>query len=289
MNDKVSLFKPMTATRYTPAADTTSLSDQVFLARNKPYGALITYCLSESAGPGSDVRIEILAEGGDIIRTFKGPGRRGLNRAVWNLRQDPVAGFSEVQDEMWFNPRVDGPRVLPGIYRVRLTVPGTTVEESFEVRQDPRIRISPEDWSAYGLAVRRLARMQYSVNEALEKIRRVDGQIAGLEGRIPDRSIHARAADLRRELEAIRAELKPDPRFPEHLNLDNKILTLRQQVEDCTGNPTKAQSEWMETFDRQLAELLGRLEKAIGADLGSLNERLREAGIPHIAVGDKLP
>ncbi|MHB8095027.1 MAG: WD40/YVTN/BNR-like repeat-containing protein [Candidatus Aminicenantales bacterium] len=289
LNDKVRLFKPMTATRYTPAGDTTSLSDQVFLARNKPYGALISYYLSESSGPGSDVRIEILGEGGDTLRTFRGPGRRGLNRAVWNLRQDPVAGFSEVQDEMWFNPRVDGPRVLPGTYKVRLTVPGTTVEESFEVRPDPRIRISPEDWAAYGLAVKRLARMQYSVNEALEKIRRVDGQIAGLEGRIADRAIRTRAADLRRELGAIREELKPDPRFPEHLNLDNKILTLRQQVEDCTGKPTRAQSEWMETFDRQLGELLSRLEKAIGTDLGSLNERLREAGIPHVSIGDKLP
>jgi len=288
LNDKIRLFKPQRATRYTPAGDTTSLSDQVFLARNKPYGALLSYYLSESSGPESDARIEILGEGGEVIRTFKGPARKGINRAVWNLRQDPVAGFSEIQDEMWFNPRVDGPRVLPGTYRVRLAVSGTTVEEPFEVRPDPRIRISPEDWAAYGLAVKRLARMQYAVNEALEKIRRTAGQISSLEGRLADPAIKARAADLRRELEAIREELKPDPRFPEHLNLDNKILTLRQQVEDCTAKPTRAQSEWMETFDRQLGDLLGRLEKALGADLGSLNERLRQAGVPHISIGDKI-
>jgi len=264
----IALFKPLRATRYTPMSDVSSLSDQVFFAKNKPYGAIITYYLPglsarrpEQDGP--NVKIEILDASGRVIRRLRETKQTGLNRVVWGLREDPVAGFSEIQDEMWFNPRVDGPRVMPGAYRVRLTASGQTLEQSFEVRLDPRLKVSRGDLAAYSQAIKKLAGMQYRLNMALEKIRKAESRVSDFEKLTTDTEMKKKTGSVRKNLAAIREEIRPDPRFPEHLNLENKILSLRQQVENNTGRPTKSQAEWIDIFDRELIKLLERLESVL--------------------------
>lgn len=280
VNKKAAIFKPMRATRYTPMSDVSSLSDQVFFARNKPYGVIISYYLSAASSQESGIKLEILDSSGRIIRTLKGTGHPGVNRVVWGLREDPVAHFKEVQDEIWFNPRVDGPRVLPGKFKVRLSVLEETLEQTFEVRMDPRIKISRKKIAAYDHAVRELARMQLSVNEAMARIQLVEQQLCELEKRQVEASIKKKAEEIGKALEDVRVELRPNPRFPDTLSLESRISSLRQQVENNTAPPTKAQTEWIATFEEQLNRILDQLHGVLEEDIGGLNLWLVEAGIP---------
>ena len=289
VGDKVALFKPLRATRYTPVSDASSFGGRVFLAKNKPYGALISYYLEDAPGPGEVVKLEVLDSSGRLLRVLDGPRRRGLNRVVWGLRERPVANFEEVLDESWFNPRVDGPRVLPGEYTIRLSASGRAHEQSFEVRLDPRMKVSPEDLAAHYQAVTRLARMQFQVNETLSRIQSAAAQISRLQRLLSEPALRGQSDAVMKELDAVRVEIRPDWRAPEHLNLESKISAMRQEVEGFTGRPTAAQAEWLETFDKQLGEQLGRLAAVVEGSLAKLNSRLREAGIPHIIVRGNSP
>jgi len=220
------------------------------------------------------VKIEILDASGRVIRRLRETKRIGMNRVVWGLREDPVAGFSEIQDEMWFNPRVDGPRVMPGAYRVRLTASGQSLEQSFEVRLDPRLKVGRGDLAAYGQAIKKLAGMQFQVNTALEKIRKAESQVSDFEKTTTDQELKKKAGSVRQDLKAIREEFRPDPLFPERLNLESRVLALRQQVENHTGRPTESQAEWIDNFDRELTKLLEKLESLLQDAAGGLNLRI---------------
>jgi hypothetical protein len=284
INNKVVLFKPMRATRYTPVADVHEggLGDKIFVGTNKPYGALISYYLAEAPGKEEKVELDILDSPGKSIRKLKGTKLAGINRVVWNLREDPPGGFKEIEGGSRWNPSLDGPFVLPGDYTVRLSALSQTIEQSFKVRLDPRLKVSQEELVAQYQGVSRLVRMQHSVNEALEQIYRVDEQISGLEKLLSEIEIKKQAGNIRKELAAFRNEFRSQSRALAPLNLTTKISTLLKQLVNYTGRLTKIQAESIETLDQHLKEVLGKLNNVLQKSIAELNARLGAAGIPHI-------
>ena len=71
----VTLFPPMRATRYTPASDTSVLGNRVWVARNRPYGAIINYYLPDASTAAPTVTIA--DRSGRIVRMLPGTGRAG--------------------------------------------------------------------------------------------------------------------------------------------------------------------------------------------------------------------
>ena len=70
-----------------------------------------------------------------------------------------------------------GPRVSPGKYTVRLTVDGKTQTQSFEVKKDPRLDTTPEDY-AQQLSLSLQVRDKLSdTNDAVIRIRELRKQL----------------------------------------------------------------------------------------------------------------
>src|SRR5262249_37695633 len=86
MGKKAMLFPPMRATRYVPASDTSTLGNRVWVAPNRPYGAVLNYYLAERPSSGV-VTLSILNAKGDTVQTMAGTWNAGLNRLVWGLRE----------------------------------------------------------------------------------------------------------------------------------------------------------------------------------------------------------
>lgn len=114
--------------------------NMIFRGSNPAPGALIDFWLGEDGG---EVSLTILDEEGNEVATIRTPDSRGINRATWNLRySDPGQGANQ-------SPK--GPLVVPGQYTVRLEADGTVSEQPLEVREDPRLDITPEvrrQWTA---------------------------------------------------------------------------------------------------------------------------------------------
>ena len=143
---------------------------------NPPDGAILDYKLPHTA---QQVTLEILDSAGKAIRTYSSadpvaptpekmrtelippywplivgpmPTSAGMHRWVWDLRETtPVATnydypISAVPHRTPFTPQ--GPPVLPGVYRVRLTVDGHSETESLTVKIDPRVHVSTAELTA---------------------------------------------------------------------------------------------------------------------------------------------
>jgi len=273
-NDPVALFKPMQATRYTPAADVSTLGDQVFVAPNEPYGALISYYLSNVLPDNASVSLSINDSSGRVIRKTEGPGSAGVNRVVWDLREEFSIGTSQHQ--------ISGMRVLPGTYTVNLIVGKQTLQETFKVRLDPRINVNSKDLEAYKNAVRNLLQMQYMMKDAQNQIDQIETQMSKILEIPTDNAIRAKIKVLRKELAKIKHTFSSPRHNPQLPNLLQRVEWLIRQVSLYTGRPTKAQQEYIDLFERQTKIALSELDDIIYGPLVNLNLRLEKEGIKKI-------
>ncbi len=287
---KTALFKPMRATRYVPASDTSVLGNRVWVSPNKPYGTIISYYVASKAAGNAE--FTILDKSGSVLQSLSGPANAGINRVVWNLRES----VCEVEGGGGRGGRAasarnagNGPRVLPGEYRVRMALAGETAEETFTVRLDPRVKSTPQDMDAYYTEVKKLYGMECSISGALSKISSVDAQMGAIAPQLTDAQVKAIAADLARQLHTIEADLEPPAADPEHLNLRRRLNWLVNQVQNYSGKPTKAQVEWIAIFEAQLKPLLMELNNVLENRLPSFNDRLRTLRVAPISPNKPPP
>ncbi len=286
-SSKATLFKPTRGTRYNIWSDTSTLGSRAWVAPNKPYGSIISYYLAEAA-PKEKVKITILSGDGKVLRTFEGPGARGMNRAVWNLREDPRLDIKADPEKAWLDPGLDGVRVLAGEYSARLQALGETAEQKFDVRLDPHTTPGAADMAEHYKTMKQVVRMQYTVDETLERIKRIDSHIDELEKSIADEETKKECERVRKEMDAPRDDLQSPRFFPEHFNLRSRVHEIAEEIGNFSGKPTKAQGEYVGVFEGQLEDVLKRLDDVVSGDLAKLNERLAAEHVPNISLESEL-
>jgi photosystem II stability/assembly factor-like uncharacterized protein len=139
------LFPPRPAYRFRgitpPAAPSYDPAD----GENPPYGADIDYVLPKAE---SEVTLDILDAGGQVVRTLRSAGRAGLNRMWWDLRSsptDPVRLRTSPIYAPWMKIGPDGRPaggrmtllLPPGSYTVKLTAGGESQAQPLAVLKDP--------------------------------------------------------------------------------------------------------------------------------------------------------
>jgi photosystem II stability/assembly factor-like uncharacterized protein len=156
------LFRPTGAIVYPPPNDYgTPMPRDEAIAENPPYGALIDYHLKANArGP---VTLEILDPSGETIRRYSSEDKitpvnpdtldipvswrptplplsaaAGMHRWVWDLRPTPPPPPTERPGGGGPSGPRTSPLVLPGVYKVRLTVGGKVFTQPLRVEKDPR-------------------------------------------------------------------------------------------------------------------------------------------------------
>jgi hypothetical protein len=260
---QVALFKPIRATRYTPASDTSVLGDRVWVAPNKPYGARISYYLATAPEQNDPVHLQILDARGRTVKTLDGPKRAGINRLVWDLSEASSCATtsSATGPSSGRRRRVPGGwlRALPGHYTVRLTALGQTLEESFSVRLDPRVKATADDLAVWYREARKIEQMECRIGGAIAEIRAMEEALDAREEAAPSQGQAAEIAAARRALRPIVLGLSGDVRDPRHGNLAGRVNWLTVQVGNYTGRPTAAQMEWIEKFSNQTDALLNQL------------------------------
>ena len=172
----VHLFAPARAVRVRRSENLdTPLPPETPHGDNPPAGAIIDYTLhSRPTGP---VVLDILDAQGTVVRHFQSdrpgddstvaspkrpqsftsdwlprpvilPADTGLNRFVWDLRypRPPVQSYEYSISAIPGAGTVadpEGPLVVPGTYRVRLTVGGVTQTQPLRIVLDPRVHVAP--------------------------------------------------------------------------------------------------------------------------------------------------
>jgi photosystem II stability/assembly factor-like uncharacterized protein len=145
--------------------------DMIFRGENPPAGAIVDYFVGAKA---ADVALSVHDATGAEIRRLEPAKARGVNRVIWDLRYPPLAAAPGGDEEGGGGRRrgLPGPFVVPGTYTVRLQAAGRTMEKKVEVREDPRIVISPEErrrWTETLLQVADIYKVAAANVQALAK------------------------------------------------------------------------------------------------------------------------
>jgi len=165
------LFKPQKAMRIRWNMNTdTPLPPEEPAGENPPDGAMIDYYLNNNSA--STVKLEILNTKGELIRTFTSKdtlytipevniplywirpqqilaATAGAHRFLWDMKYEPLnvpAAYPMKAIIHNTPPDATAPWVMPGTYKIRLTVDGQMQEQPITITMDPRVKTSTVQW-----------------------------------------------------------------------------------------------------------------------------------------------
>jgi photosystem II stability/assembly factor-like uncharacterized protein len=312
------LFKPEDA--YRMPGGGAPLPRGAASGQNPPAGAVIYYYLKEK--PKGDVTIEILDGSGKSVKKFaskapegqgapaptggeegffgggggqnRPPTDAGLNRFVWDFRYSDATRFPGLI--MWAGD-TRGPRAAPGAYQARLTVGDKTLTQSFEVKKDPRLDTTPEDFAKQFELLMKIRDKVNEMHDAILKIRDVRKQVDDVTGRVKDqpggKAIADAAKTLKTNLTAIEEELyqtknqsSQDPlNYP--IRLNNKLAALTGVVASADAAPTAQSFAVYDDLVRQIDAQLAKLEQIMKTELPAFNKLVHDQNIPAVIVKAK--
>ncbi len=286
--------------------------------QNPPAGAVVYYSFRDK--PQGEVTLEFLDSSDKLIRKFSStqaekrtepapgdedeeeaprrpraervPAEAGLNRFVWDLRYPDATSFPGMI--LWAGG-VRGPAVVPGTYKVLLTVDGKSQVQTFEVKKDPRLATTPEDYARQLEVALQIHGKLSQANEAVVQIRDVRKQLDEYAGRVKDAKVADAAKTLAGKLTAVEEALyqtknraSEDPlNFP--IKLNNKLATLLGGVESSDDAPTLQDTQVYEDLASQVNIQVETLKKLTSTDLAAFNRLVREQNIPAVVMSEPKP
>jgi photosystem II stability/assembly factor-like uncharacterized protein len=267
-----------------PASGGWSNGDAAFVGRNPTDDAVITYYQRRRHIFG-DMKIEVLDSSRTVVGTVPVSERRGISRVTWGMRLKPppvpaaatAAGGAAV-----------GPRLLPGVYTVRMTRDTAVYTASLRIIADPRSRHTLADRRAQLALARRLASLLADMTFDVERINGVRAALDGRAAMLPAgdalasrlRAASAVADSLRRKIVAT----KEGGMITGEERLRENLTDLYGSVVGYEGLPSQTQMERSGAIARELGDVTAAFEAWAASELDGLNAALAARQLRPIAL-----
>jgi photosystem II stability/assembly factor-like uncharacterized protein len=292
-----------------------------FTAPNPPSGAMIDYWLPTEIKVSPEmkkrertpVKITVTDNSGQVVRTLYGPSNYGFNRMAWNLRYDAPKKLNflppppaEREEEEFSFDRVEGPAVLPGTYKVAVTVNGKTQTQTVQVEHDPRFNLDASALQAQLKTALELRDSLSALNETLNRISSLHKQITNLQDLLAtneDQGGQLQNASYRPVLEEARALDKKLTSFQEPLYntelqqggsdrihflqrfQDRLQAALRGVVSAYGQAPTEIQMEEISLLRKELDDHLQKFNGFLNTEVAAFNKKAIEHGSSTLFAG----
>ncbi|MBF8247201.1 MAG: glycosyl hydrolase, BNR repeat-containing protein, partial [Bacteroidetes bacterium] len=286
------------------------------LGKNPPGGVVVLYYVkAKPAGPG---KLEFLDDKGSVMKSFVlkpdaaegdapqesvgggfGGGQvrdtvtvePGTNRFIWDMRYSDA---TNVPGGLLWAGTTRGPRAAPGKYQVRLTVEGKTFTQIFEIRKNPGVVASQEDFQAQVELALKIRDKVTAAHKAVNTIRDIKGQIDNLTRRMRGQANEKNVADASKSLkdkltaveeEIIQVKIKSSQdalNYP--IKLNNKLAALLSSVSGGDARPTKQSYGVFEDLSAKVDIELAKLKQVMDADLPAFNRTVKDADVPAVIL-----
>lgn len=323
----VHLFAPEPAVRWTSMGGSRG---SALAGANPRYGVHVDYWLKTA--PGAPITLEFLEADGRIIRSFSSAraprpdslgtradsaaatvrarlntealayeaadsvvhARVGSNRFVWDLN---YPGPKTIPGAIVDDGTTDGPVAVPGTYRVRLIAGTDTLERPFTVAPDPRVSLTAAEYRAQFDAANAVGARITSITESVARIedlqRQLDDRARQADAQPYAKDVRDAATTLRKQLEAVRAEIyevytKADQatlNYP--IKLYQMFISLNAQVLEGTNPPTRQHGEITNDLGGKLDVQLRTLQGLEDKELSAFNALLSRLGVPNVFAPKK--
>jgi photosystem II stability/assembly factor-like uncharacterized protein len=258
--------------------------DETFNGPARSSDASITYYQKRRHIFG-DLKIEIFDQDGKLLDTIAGSKHRGLNRATWSMRLKPptvppaaTALFDAAQ----------GPRVLPGIYTVKLTKGEQVYTGPLKVASDPRAKFTEEDRKAqYELAMK-LYNLLDHMSYATGAIQSVRDNAAARATKLPEKdALHGRLQQLSTNADQLRTKIvatKEGGMITGEERIRELLGRLYGDVNGYEGRPSKDQVDRTNALGRELEDVITDFRNLTDKELPAINTGLKKKKMEAIQV-----
>ncbi len=310
------LYRPATAVRVDNDSFTgTPLPPEEPTAENPPNGAMVDYFLPSAA---SSVRLEIFDAQQNLVRTFASTDRfsadhssqdqgtrkhqqlpvaerwfpkpevlektAGMHRFVWNLAWGNSGGSSVDEEAEYRNP--SGPKAMPGIYQVRLTVDGKTQNESLKVIMDPRSPATSETLAQQLQMGRQIFGETIEARRALAEMGSVQKQLADIQQKLGAQSARLKPA-LAEAQSGIGKILANKEHAAEGPGLQEAYTGLASALRVVESGDRAVPAQAIAVYQESSPQVKARIAEWARfkqTRLAQLNQQLREANLAPIAI-----
>ncbi|HET7223119.1 MAG TPA: hypothetical protein VFI81_07970, partial [Rhodanobacteraceae bacterium] len=263
--------------------------DASFTGPNPPGGAVITY-YQKSRHLFGKLKLEIYDGDGKLIDTLPGNVRRGIARVTWNMHVAPprvppaaaVAGNS-----------AQGPRVVPGVYTVKLVSGDKSYEQKLDIGLDPRDPFTLADRKAQFAAAMKVSDLFGRMTDLDYRIVAVRNGAQARAGQVKsDPALQKQLHALADKADAIRKQIvatKEGGAITGEERLREYLDDVYGAINGYEGAPTDYQLARVDVIARELGDTTKDFDALRNGDLAKANAALKEKGMPEIAVPDKAP
>lgn len=269
--------------------------------KNPPAGAIIDFYLAE-VDDSAEVKLEIL-DGQEVIRTYTTAhetGDRnseleveaGMNRTNWDLRHESAVRVPDLY--IW--GQLQGRKVVPGTYGVRLTAGDEVRTASVEVRKDPRTEATQADFEEQDALMVALTRELNEIHESVIAVLAVDQQVEALLEQADDyegegvEAVKDAGKALSERLLAVKDSLVQDKTTDGQnvLNAESRLdlhyVFLRTEVDESEGGTTQGAHDFYQDLTSRWATHRAEVDRLLGPELDGFNQVVRESGMPAVIL-----
>ena len=304
------LFEPQTALRVRGNLNTdTPLPPDEPAGENPPDGAMVDYFLSKDAA--SPLTIEIKDGKGASVRKFSSADvpvkpdpkrlkipaywirppqsvatKAGMHRFLWDMHYTPVP---DVEPEFPISatygntaPTPTSPSVMPGNYKVVLTVDGKSFTQPLTVQMDPRVKTPAADLQAQFDLSWQLYQLRLTLAPIGKRFDNINEQLTKLKAQAAERP------EVTEKLEAFAQSLtqfgppNPRPGAPPSLFVLQSTESLFNEVQGVDAAPTAAVHAAVADLQTRVGPVMEAWRKLLESDLPALNQQLKSASFPEI-------
>lgn len=288
------------------------------IGKNPPNGVVLYYYFRDK--PKDEVKLEFLDANGKLVKSFSSkpeqqeegsrdpdqefPGAgggtprvqsdSGMNRFVWDMR---YADASTVPGGLLWAGTTRGPLAVPGTYQVRIVSGTKTQSQSFEIRKNLRLDVSPQDFQEQFDLLIKIRDKVSAAHDAVNTIRDIKKQTDDLVKRMKDqpkekairdavKSLNDRLSAVEEEIIQVKIKSSQDAlNYP--IKVNNKLAALTGVVASADGKPTKQSFDVFNELAKELDAHLVKLSSILEKDLSEFNQRIKSEEIPAVILKPK--
>ena len=266
---------------------------------NHPNG-VITYFYLNDIKDEDEISLTYFDTKGDSIKTFSSKDKenklkveKGGNQFVWSMSYD---GAERLKGMIFWWASFNGPRAIPGEYKVSLNINGETKSQPFTIVADPRAESSLADMKQQFEFVKDVNKTMDEAHKSIKKIRKINDQLSAFEGQYKGddnvKDLLEKAEELKEKFSDIEKALYQtqnrsgqDPlNFP--IRLTNKLGHLNALVSMGDFPPTEQDIAVKKELTEKINAQLSAFDKLVDDEIKSFNAAFNSKNLNYLFLKD---
>jgi predicted translin family RNA/ssDNA-binding protein len=266
---------------------------------NHPNG-VITYFNLKDLKEDDKVSLTYFDTKGDTIKTFSNKDKKnmlkvkkGANQFVWNMTYD---GAERLKGMILWWASLQGPRAIPGNYKVSLNVNGEEQSQSFTIVADPRVEGTLADMQKQFDFIKDVNKTMDEAHKSIKKIRNINKQLNAFQKQYAAnenvKELVQKAKTLEEQLSNIEKELYQtknisgqDPlNFP--IKLTNKLGHLNSLVSMGDFAPTEQDIAVKKELTTKIEKQLSAFNTILNDEVKAFNSAFNAKQLNYLFVED---